>query len=258
MRKYKSWIVGLLGMWILMSSCTVPRIAISDDLAATSEEMKVRRKFFRGWNQPVKYGEYTSSKIKRGWLQSSETEIGNDVMSRYRTAENKLQFTQFSPGGEAEVYTVGRLTTTETPLTEVLFGGSMELTHQDTYSGTIIPNNDESKTWEFVVEYPDGMSNLSELRNRDNIDERKTGIAKSKDGEEILIRAVRRMEDQISLIELDNFGFEFVQNNETIGAVSLLNHGRVWMKNDLSEEKKLVLSSLSTAMLVRASLEEDT
>ena len=55
---------------------------------------------------------------------------------------------------------------------------------------------------------------------------------------------------------MDNFGFEFLHNGHSIGAVSVMNSGKVWIRNDIPSELKLVVSSISTSLLVRHSMQE--
>jgi hypothetical protein len=40
-----------------------------------------------------------------------------------------------------------------------------------------------------------------------------------------------------------------------MGAVSVMNRGRVWVKNDLHPDLKLVVASLATSMLLRHNME---
>jgi hypothetical protein len=51
-------------------------------------------------------------------------------------------------------------------------------------------------------------------------------------------------------------GYEFVYKDQAIGAVETINNGKVWFKNDLQDDLKLVLASLSSSLLLRTSLEE--
>ena len=78
----------------------------------------------------------------------------------------------------------------------------------------------------------------------------------SNKGEKITIRAVKKIKGQANWINIDVHGYEFVQSGRAIGAVSLLNNGRVWMNNEITDDTKLVLSSVMTGLLVRHSLSE--
>ncbi len=51
-------------------------------------------------------------------------------------------------------------------------------------------------------------------------------------------------------------GFEFRQNGEAIGAVSLYNKGAVIFNDNISDTQKLLIASLSTALLVRTDLND--
>ena len=67
---------------------------------------------------------------------------------------------------------------------------------------------------------------------------------------------MKAIEGQANIFQLDVYGYQFFQNGEAIGAVSIINNGRVWMREDLDEEMKLVLASLSSGLMVRNNIEE--
>ncbi len=70
----------------------------------------------------------------------------------------------------------------------------------------------------------------------------------------ILIRGVTKAEGAPGGLGWANYGFEFVQDGQTIGAVSLLGKGRVWLRQSLDEDTRLVVASVATALMVRQSL----
>jgi hypothetical protein len=56
---------------------------------------------------------------------------------------------------------------------------------------------------------------------------------------------------------MDVYGYEFRLNGKTIGAVSTVNNGKVWLKNTLHPELKLVLASVSSGLMLRNSVREE-
>ena len=80
------------------------------------------------------------------------------------------------------------------------------------------------------------------------------GSAKDSKGNEIVIKGVNQVEGQANWMQMEFIGFEFFLNGQSIAAVSCLNDGRVWMKDDISAEIKLAVSSISTALLVKHNL----
>jgi hypothetical protein len=50
---------------------------------------------------------------------------------------------------------------------------------------------------------------------------------------------------------IDNLGFEYKAEGRSVGAVQIFNNGKVWIRNGLLEEQKLVLAALSTALMIR-------
>lgn len=50
------------------------------------------------------------------------------------------------------------------------------------------------------------------------------------------------------------FGFEMVQNGKSIGAVSVINNGKVWVDKNLSADMKLVVASIASALMTKKNL----
>lgn len=54
----------------------------------------------------------------------------------------------------------------------------------------------------------------------------------------------------------ENYGFEFVRDGQAIGAVSVLGKGRVWLRQSLDADTRLVVAGVATALMVRQSLKD--
>lgn len=250
MKTVNKAVLPILIIFTLLA-CSEPMIMLSEDLNSETTSMEVKGKQGRNWNQVIRYGDFETSKVRRGW--TTETDVGSNFTLRFRDAKNKLRFTQRGPAGEARVYAVGNLKSADATFLKNIFGESVSLTYKDSFSGTIIPGNDEAKSWEFVVGVPDGERRIFTAEDLDNIE---TGVAKNKEGEEIIIYGVRRLEHQVDYNKVENHGFEFVYKDQAIAAVSLINNGKVWMKNSIPDNLKLIIAGISTSLLVRESLEE--
>ena len=106
--------------------------------------------------------------------------------------------------------------------------------------------NKGQKSWDYVIFNP----NTSHWENVT------TGFARNGD-QEIEIKGVKAIEGQANIFKLDVYGYQFFKNGESIGAVSILNNGRVWMREELDDETKLVLASLSSGLMLRNNIEEE-
>ena len=232
-------IVFIIIMLISISACNTPSIIVSENLKSNTTVMDAKGR--QGWqfNQVITYGEYTTSKIKKGWTSGYDYEF----IARFRSAEQKLKFNQFSSLNKAEVFAVGKFKTTELDLLDGFLSYPFE--YENYFAGTVILTNN-NKVWDFIIHDPEGGT----------VGSFDCGIAKNQNQDEIIIRGVRKVEGQLNWIKLDNFGFEFIMNGQSIGAVSTINNGRVWMKNNIDEDIKLVISSISTSLLVREELQE--
>jgi hypothetical protein len=106
---------------------------------------------------------------------------------------------------------------------------------------------DEGKNnWDYVIFNP----NTSHWENVT------TGFAKNGQ-KEIEIKGVKELEGQANWLQLDVYGYQFWIDGEAVGAVSIVNNGRVWMRQDLDDETKLVLASLSSGLMLRDNIEEE-
>ncbi|UTW67251.1 hypothetical protein KFE94_03805 [bacterium SCSIO 12643] len=224
----------------ILTSCTTPNIVVSENLKTNTSVMDAKGRQGLQFNQVITFGDYNTSKVKRGWT------LGYDIsfVTRFKGAKEKLNFIQFTPEKRAYVLAVGKFKSTELELLNGFLSYAFQ--YENYFAGSIIPSDTPSDVWEFIIHNPEGGT----------LGDFECGIAKDKNGNEILIKGVREIEKQANWVKLDNFGFEFIYKDQAIGAVSTLNNGRVWIKNDISEELKLVLSCMSSSLLVRHSMQE--
>jgi hypothetical protein len=186
----------------------------------------------------LSFGEYATGKVKQGWVK------GYDIpfFVRFQGMKEKLSFHQFDESGQmAEVYSVGKFRSTELPLLKNYF--NIILKEKNQFAGTVILNGGQD-VWEFLLYNPDGESFRST----------KAGFVQN-NHEVIEVKGVTQLENGSNLSS-KFLGYEFIHHEKTIGAVETINNGKVWLKNDLPDELKLVLASLSSSLLLRTSLEE--
>lgn len=227
----------LTTLFLITSSCKVNQILLSDTFKANSNEYNVKGNNGFLINQVIRYGEYKTSKINRGWTKTEKTKIIVDVKEKKK---QKVSFTQYTPSGkEAEVIATNIYNNN---LLDLVKGISKYLdSYEDSYTGTIKLSNDD--IWMFVVE-----------NSADDNDYKGTadgGIAMDNNGNSIEIRGIKKREKQNFFSTPDTRGFELVRKGKILGAVSLVKNGTVWLNKELTERDKIIVSSLATALLFK-------
>lgn len=224
---------------LLLSACQTPNLVLSEPLQRDTEVMEASGR--QGWqlNQVIRFGDYSTSPAHRGWMKRQT--LGFIV--KMERAEQKLSFVQYGPGGRAaEVYAASRLRSTELELLKGFLSYTPE--YQNAFVGTVVPLSGGA-SWDFLIDDPEGGT----FRPMD-------GLAQTEDGRlRVQITPLRRIEGQAKWMPaIDNQGFEFRVDGRPVGAVSLLNEGRVWMHQDATPEVRQLMASLSSALMLRHSL----
>jgi len=223
---------------IVLIGCKTPQMYVAPTLKNNSETFSVKGRLGFQIGRRLSFGEYATGKVKQGWVK------GYDIpfFIRFKGMKEKLSFQQFNESGQmAEVYSVGKFRSTELPLLKNYF--NIILKEKNQFAGTVILNGGQD-VWEFLLVNPDGESFRST----------KAGFVQN-NHEVIEVKGVTQLENGSNLSS-KFLGYEFIHHEKTIGAVETINNGKVWLKNDLPDELKLVLASLSSSLLLRTSLEE--
>lgn len=238
-----NYCVPLLAMVFAFAqaTCQPARLVINSDFAKASPGMSVKGRYGLQIGQKITFGEYKTSKVRRGWTK------GYDVpfRVRFRGAKEKLSFTQYGPDEmEAEVACISRFKSTELTLARDYF--SLPLDIDNSFAGSISFDMGH-KVWDFIVFNPTGDF----LR-----DQASAGYARSSN-QRIEIKAIRGMEGQPEwLKELSIFGHEFLIDGKVVAAVSTVNKGKVWIADHLDSEAKTVIAAIATGLLLRRDVEE--
>lgn len=229
-----------LSLICLNHPASAQKLVLSPELQRNTE-MHVKGR--QGWqfNQVIRFGNFSTSKVKRGWTTSYD--VGFTL--RFQKAQEKLSFTQLTPEGrQAEVLVVSRFQNTEYELLRGFLAYSLR--YENTCAGSIIPSGNRDSTWDFVVYNPEG-----------NIEaDPDCGVASDNWGNKIHIRGIQQREGQPRWTMGANYGFEFVRDGHTVAAVSTINNGNVWMNDGLDANTRLVVAALSSALLVRHNVTE--
>lgn len=225
-------------------SCRTAEMAVNSNLKNDSEVYNVKGKQGTQIGQVISFGDYKTSKVKRGWTSAYSIPF----IVTFQGAREKLSFTQFrGDGASAEVSVVSRFKETDyTPLKDYF---SVSLKYKNYFAGAVrIDDSDE--IWDFVVHHVDGASRS--LNQNPTVGMARNGNRK------IEIKGIRALEGATTLLtQNDVYGYEFLMNGQTLGTVSTINNGKIWFKNGLSPEMKLVMASISSGLLLRNHVEEN-
>lgn len=224
--------------------CRTAEMAVTDELKtnATPYAVKGRQGFQIG--QSLSFGEYRTSKVNRGWTRSYSIPF----VVQFSGAREKLSFQQSGPQNRtASVALISRFR--ETELSPVRDYFSLSIKNTNTFAGGIELSGSK-ENWEFIVHHVDGQNNS--MKNNT------LGFIRSKvDHLQIDIVGVRELEGASKMMTLmDVYGYEFRLDGEAIGAVATVNNGKVWIKENLHPELKLVLASISSGLMLRNNMVE--
>lgn len=219
-----------------LSACKPAEVAVNPDLKAEAMAVKGRNGLQIG--QVIRYGNYTTGKVRRGWTQSYDLPF----VLRFQGAKEKMSFTQYGADGQvAHVVCVSKFKSTELELVRDFFGIPLE--YQNFFAGNIgigVTN------WDFVLHNPNGDF----LREKAS-----AGFAKS-GSKRIDIQAIRALKGQPGWMDqLTVYGHEFLMEGKVVAAVSTVNRGKVWIDETLDNETKVVVAAIATGVLLRTDVE---
>lgn len=217
-------------------ACKPAEVTLSPELTAKAMPVKGRNGFQIG--QVIRYGDYTTGKVRRGWTQGYDLPF----MIRFQAAKEKLSFTQYDAKGQiAQVMCVSKFKSTELPIVGDFFG--IPLDYQNFFAGNIAIG---ITNWDFVIHNPNGDF----LREK-----AAAGFAQS-GSKRIDIEAIRGLKGQPDWMkELTVYGHEFLYEGKVVGAVSTVNRGKVWLDKNLDPQTRIVIASLATGLLLRTDVE---
>jgi hypothetical protein len=224
----------LLALGIIQSSCVPARMALSDDIKTTAIEMPVYGR--QGWrlNQNMSFGNYQVYNVQRGWM------TGHDInIFFYNTAGMKQKFEFTIADADSNVWLVSSIAKIKSKEFK-LYSGPKEIFNPNKYEEIMISTLQSEKygTWRLIMS---DKASWSETRHFQGI--------LSNEHTHLGIRPVNRL--QGGKIPLDHYtGIEFVLGDKTIGAVELINNGRVYLPPNLNAELKMALAGASAYLLL--------
>lgn len=230
---------------LAMLSCSTPQMLLDDQLASQSVMMPVKGR--QGWmlNQEVSFGPYTTDKVSRGWTRSYNIDL---FLLGLESAREKYSF-NIMDGQEAfTALCAHQVKGVDIPVDRFINANtskdlfSFTLQTKDVFTATII-DNANVKPWYLLI------ANRDDFRKNGKY----VGVLTNHESVPITIEPVRKLQDQ-KTVGMDVVGFEFKEGDQVIGAVEVLNQGKVWVSNALDHKKKLLLATASTALLLQNDL----
>lgn len=242
----KTTFIGLLTVALLAASCKTSDIKISNDLYNQSSPLQVKGNGGMLINQKISFGGFYTTPVKRGI--SSRTEYSLFGISREK-AYQPVEFTLFAPGSlSADI--VGSNNYNNNIFD--LFKGIEKYADNFTngFFGVIIPNDKKSPVWQVLIENDNsGMALKSETDD---------GVAVDENGNQIDIYGTKTLSNNNFLTnDTRTFGFELLRNGKSIGAVSVIGNGKVWIDKNLTPEDQLTVASLATILITKQNLGKD-
>lgn len=226
----------------VVSSCSTADIAVSESLKQSSSIMQVKGNAGLLINQKISFGDFHTSSVKRGWTNVTELSV---LGIKHEKAKQPIEFTQFGlNGSSADV--VGSSNFDNNMFK--LFKGLKNYANSfwNGYFGVIMPKNG-GPTWEVLIE--NDNSNTSLKSETDN------GIAGDSEGNIIEIKGTKQLAEKKFLTDdSKTFGYELFRNGESIGAVSVIGNGKVWIKKSIPENEQLIVASLASILITKQNL----
>lgn len=269
--KYKIYILLL----VVLSSCTAAKVSVPDRFRQGATAMPV--KGLQGWqvNQRLSFGNFQTSKIKRGWDFKSSMQhtkfllrpeealmkvFDIDTDRKSTNQRNRFQYTLEDGSLITEIYAAEKFNEkllvykSRNPwIGEVSKTNSYEYS----FSAAIIPLNlPDREPWSFVLrnKYDRKNDTARGIFDRPYVEEE--GFA-TNGTENILVRPLRiekvttKSGKETKVLGGKLFsGYEIVWDDGVVGIVDILDN-KVWIYNDLDAADKIIISSIASAVLLK-------
>ena len=229
---------------LLISSCTMPQPVMDAQFTEQAEFMEVTNR--QGWRirQKMGMGPYQTSRVKRGWTKSYNIPF----FVNFSGSSEKLSFTLYDDPynpHQAEVYCIGKIRQQDISWFNTYFGVILKYDH--TFSGSIVLN--EEVHWDFFVNEP-----LPNFFRRDEVSFGRLKSANKMYTIEGINRATNGKREfwyQDGMI-----GYAVYDGNRKVAVFSPLNRGKAWMARDISDEERIVIAALGSALMLRSDLRQ--
>ncbi len=264
-----------LAIIIGLSACTAAKLSVPPQFSSQATKMHVTG--LNGWmiNQQLTFGNYKTSKIKRGWDFTSSFQY-----TKFRTSpeemilrvfnietdnkslrqKNKFQYTIEDGNGVAEIYATEKFTEKQLVYKSNnpwLGQASQTKKYEYAFTAAILPlAAQNSDPWSLVLinRYDAGRDTARKLWDRPYVEEE--GYATN--GKETVAIRPLRIENVTTKNGKETkvlggkmlSGYELQMDGGAVAIIDILDNN-IWMYNDLEPSEKLLLSSIASAILLK-------
>jgi hypothetical protein len=260
---------------IVLSSCTAAKLSVPTQFSSQATKMPV--KGLNGWqiNQKLSFGDYSTSKIKRGWdfnssFQYTKMRISPeeailkvfsiDTYKGTNTQRNKFQYILENGNLVTEIYATEKFKEKELVYKSNnpwIGETSQTRNYEYAFAAAIVPVSEKNENpWSLVLinKYDQAKDTARKLFDRPYVEEE--GYA-TNGTENITIRPLR-IEKVTTASGKDTkvfggkmlSGYELKWDGGVVGIIDILDNS-IWIANDLEPAEKLILSSISSAILLK-------
>ena len=229
---------AVLAFMLAFTNCTLPQMALSPELQQNAEELLIEGRKILKPNGNFRIGDYTVANVRRGWKNISGFSIFsyNNIDARQR-----YEFSlQDGKGSEWYVHGASKLKDkslrSDTGIT-IDVGPNMEY-----YASHF--TSPESGQWHLLTIDPGNYMKRKKFEGE--LSNRRTTYT---------IVPVYKYEDT-KLPMSDVVGYEFKDGEKVVGAVQVVNNGKVWVSQQLSPDARTVLASGMASLLLYEKLNE--
>ncbi|ANE49745.1 hypothetical protein [Flavisolibacter tropicus] len=260
---------------IALSSCTAVKLSVPEQFSSQATKMHV--KGLQGWqiNQQLNFGPFQTSKIKRGWdfthgmqhtkfnLKPEEmvlNVLNVDVDKRTINQKNKFQYSIQDGNLVAEVYAMDKFSEKQLVYkSNNPYIGSASKTNKYEYAFTaaILPlTAQNSEPWSLVLinKYDIAKDTAIKLFDKPYVEEE--GYA-TNGKENIAIRPLhidkvttKSGKDTKVIGGKMLSGYELQWDGGVVAVIDILDNN-IWLANNLEAHDKLLLSSISSAIMLK-------
>lgn len=240
-------ILGTIGVCLFalcLGSCAVAEANINPSLTNNTQAMPVKGMNWQGFNQKLTFGEFSTEKVKRGWISS----YSFPFFVNFSSAKQKMQFKLTDGTRHSEVFCLQRLYSEELPTFNNTF--NLPLTYRNIYAGSIVCDNKTDKIWEFVVQNPNQNEPL-----KNGLSQKLEGFVRN-GNERIEIEGITGYKNAKGALQnLTITGYELRQHGKVIAATENFGRGRAWIMPSLDADTKFVVANVVAAILLRSQIE---
>jgi hypothetical protein len=265
---------------LLVIGCSTAKVPVSNDFSSKATRLPV--KGLNGWqvNQQLNFGNYATSKIRRGWDFSSSLQYTKfrispeeailrvfDISTDNYSAKEKrnLQYSIYDGELATDIYATEKFNEKQLVYkSNNPWIGDATKTRQYEYAFTaaIVPlGMENNETWSLVLinKYDLKKDTAKKLFDRPYVEEE--GYA-TNGKDNIAIRPLRldkvttdKGKEQKVLGGNMLSGYELTRNNDVIAIIDILDNS-IWISNTINREDKLMAASIGSAMMLRKGKED--